>query len=152
MLLDISSHRRHPSNHWWQNPQPWPPQAILIIHIIKSPDRRYRWYNTVRSNLKKLATLYTCIWCPAVLSVLAFFITKSESRRIEANEVAFMDGYQTIMFWVWFPVFLVILTTILSLSLLPKQRRSIYLIQLFLSLSFFVFWISRVETLVTLNP
>lgn len=54
--------------------------------------------------------------------MFAFLLSVSTSRKIAAGELAYMDGYYTILPWVWIPGFLLVPAFLLGLVLFIKMR------------------------------
>jgi hypothetical protein len=54
--------------------------------------------------------------------MFGFVIGVVTSRRVAAGELAYVDGYYTILPWVWIPAFLLVPAAILGLALFAKMR------------------------------
>lgn len=93
----------------------------------------------------KRCLLYACIWGPGVLAMVGFLIAKVTSRRYAAGEITHMQGYDTILPWVWIPGFLLVPAAILGLVLFFKTRWTA-LLQLAASVGLVFAWIFFVDS------
>jgi hypothetical protein len=89
--------------------------------------------------------LYAGIWSPGALAVLGFLISMVTSRKVASGELALIDGYYTILPWVWIPGFLLVPATILGVALLVKLRWSA-LLQLGASVGLVLAWVFFVDS------
>ena len=89
--------------------------------------------------------IYACIWSPGALAVTSFLIAMVTARRVAAGELAYMDGYYTILPWVWMPVFLLVPAAILGLALSSEMRWTAQL-QLAVSIGLVFAWIHFVDS------
>jgi hypothetical protein len=93
----------------------------------------------------KRFVLYAGIWSPGALAVLGFLISMVTSRKVASGELAYIDGYYTILPWVWIPGFLLVPATILGVALLVKLRWSA-LLQLGASVGLVLAWVFFVDS------
>jgi hypothetical protein len=89
--------------------------------------------------------LYACIWCPGALAVVGFLISVSTSQRVAAGDLSYMDGYYTILPWVWIPGFLLVPAFLLGIALLVKTRWTA-LLHLGASIGLVIGWIFVVDS------
>jgi hypothetical protein len=89
--------------------------------------------------------LYACVWTPGALAVVGYMIALVTSRKVAAGELAFRDGYDTILPWVWIPGFLLVPAALIGVALLFKSRWAA-LLQLGGSVGLVFAWIFYVDS------
>ena len=85
------------------------------------------------------------------MAVIGFIIATVTSRKLAAGELAYREGHETILPWVWIPGFLLVPAALLALALLFKLRW-IALLQLGASIGYVFAWIFYVDSGAILKP
>jgi len=93
----------------------------------------------------KRFVLYVTIWTPGGSVVFGFLLSIITEKNIAAGRMTHMDGYYTLLPWVWIPCFLLLPAVIVGVLLLIS-RKWIALLQLAASVGMVFAWISFVDS------
>ncbi len=89
--------------------------------------------------------LYTTIWAPGALVVFGFLLSAVTDRKIATGKMTYMEGYYTLLPWVWIPCFLLLPAFILGIILLISKKW-MGLLQLTASVGLVFAWVSFVDS------